>query len=228
MIASLLTGRQHRRVRGHSSVGRALESHSRGRRFDSDWLHPERLAISIGCGPFSFGAGLGPDPDASGRSGSCGPPRCPPTRHRRRRRPGRRGRCRSSPAETTRRFPVATAGGGQEQGGEHDEERAAGDRGTSERAPTSERARRRAEHRNAHVLSPSFARAPPSPPCASHHGRYQGQLRPAASAVCNAATVASSRPTSKTLSSSIWPTMECSTVPERWMALISMVTAGGS
>src|SRR6202035_5177857 len=24
---------------GHSSVGRALEWHSRGRRFDSDWLH---------------------------------------------------------------------------------------------------------------------------------------------------------------------------------------------
>src|SRR4029079_11225764 len=27
------------RVWGHSSVGRALEWHSRGRRFDSDWLH---------------------------------------------------------------------------------------------------------------------------------------------------------------------------------------------
>src|SRR5580692_6223989 len=27
------------RFRGHSSVGRALEWHSRGHRFDSDWLH---------------------------------------------------------------------------------------------------------------------------------------------------------------------------------------------
>src|SRR5690606_27749777 len=27
--------------RGHSSVGRALEWHSRGRRFDPDWLHQD-------------------------------------------------------------------------------------------------------------------------------------------------------------------------------------------
>src|SRR3954469_11266370 len=36
-----------RNVRGHSSVGRALEWHSRGRRFDSAWLHQTLLASFI-------------------------------------------------------------------------------------------------------------------------------------------------------------------------------------
>ena len=47
-------------LRGHSSVGRALEWHSRGRRFDSDWLHQfDRLSgngqpVFI-CGPRQAG-----------------------------------------------------------------------------------------------------------------------------------------------------------------------------
>jgi hypothetical protein len=35
--------------RGHSSVGRALEWHSRGRRFDSAWLHQPAKATERGC-----------------------------------------------------------------------------------------------------------------------------------------------------------------------------------
>src|SRR5579872_85475 len=35
---SLLSAPRHR-CRGHSSVGRALQWHCRGRRFDPDWLH---------------------------------------------------------------------------------------------------------------------------------------------------------------------------------------------
>src|SRR3984885_786717 len=35
------------RFRGHSLVGRALEWHSRGRRFDSAWLHQPSLAKRV-------------------------------------------------------------------------------------------------------------------------------------------------------------------------------------
>ena len=42
-------GRRVGKRRGHSSVGRALEWHSRGRRFDSAWLHQPAKTTERGC-----------------------------------------------------------------------------------------------------------------------------------------------------------------------------------
>src|SRR6478752_1172582 len=66
-----------RRAWGHSSVGRALEWHSRGRRFDSAWLHqisPDYAGTVDVLGQFAatpsvsrWFARTGSDRDAPGR-----------------------------------------------------------------------------------------------------------------------------------------------------------------
>src|ERR1700761_9454165 len=43
-----------RRLRGHSSAGRALAWHARGRRFDPAWLHQPSLASRATAGQADF------------------------------------------------------------------------------------------------------------------------------------------------------------------------------
>ena len=81
-------------LRGHSSVGRALESHSRGPGFESQWLH-----ILPPPAPRTFG---------TARGFCIGP--CPAANRLRGRAPCRVQKCASTSSRTHRHGPTVTDG----------------------------------------------------------------------------------------------------------------------
>jgi hypothetical protein len=60
-----------RATRGHSSVGRALEWHSRGRGFDSPWLHQQKTPYSNSFRKSLEGRGVQKFPDLRDVARQC-------------------------------------------------------------------------------------------------------------------------------------------------------------